>query len=142
MNGNQIQSVRVHAEVIRLLESSPDLFYFFFQCFDMWNKERGYPISINVNYLATKAILQAMRTIAHPTCKGWDNTGNQSYPMVQPADVMINPEALNHTWEPKLFLEDVFQRHPQFRVWYNQRDGDILKAIDGRLTPPPMSTFS
>lgn len=108
----------------------------------MWNKERGYPILINFNTPATKADLQAMRTISHLTRKGWDTTGWQPYPMVQPADVMINLEALNHTLEPKLFLEDVFQRHPQFRVWYDQLGGDILKANYGELILPAISITS
>ena len=58
--------------------------------------------------------MHAMRTIAHSTRKGLDNTSIRHFPIVDPDNVMINREALNHTWEPLIFLEDVFRHHPQF----------------------------
>ena len=93
---NQNLSEQTHAKVKQLLEASPYLFYLLFQCFEIWNKERGYPISLNYNNPATKAILEAMRTIAHSTRKGWDNSGKEAFPLVRLDDIVMSPESLKN----------------------------------------------
>ena len=80
-----------------------------------------------------------MCTIANRTRKGWHNVDRQPFALYQHGDIRVNSEILNNKWEPKLYLDDLFRKHPQFRQLHKQRGEFIPNEIDSNLISPPMT---